>query len=348
MLDALSRAGVEPEGVPLVGAGFVRGVHLLVLVGELERGAAVDVFVVVVLEELRRVESEEGLLHVERAGLHGIPRLRGPHQREFPAVDHLFGILFGQFQVARRPIYAGQHRLHGVEVQVGDAATGEAVGGVGAHRGDQLLVLGEVLFGFGEVADDLLEHLVERAVRGDFDAVALHVGNGLGLGRGVARAGRYGEEAHHFEVHEGAQGEQLALVEPDIGIYVVGFGQNVRQGLVDVPDHLVACHPDVFGDGDGVVGRPLALHGVGHRVGLRYGEVADHRLGVFEREFAAVEVLVRAHLGVDAVDGVLAAFGRRVKFLVGHLRFGIDVEVGLAAAQQREQGQQIETVFFHA
>ena len=55
----------------------------------------------------------------------------------------------------------------------------------------------------------------------------------------------------------------------------------------------------------------------------------------------AVEpVAIAADLGIDAVDGILAAFGRGEKFLVGYLRFGIDVEISPAGAQQQRQRQQ--------
>ena len=297
---------------------------------------------------LRRVEPEDGLLHVERAGLHGVPGLGGRHQREFAAVDHLLGVILGQVQFAHRPVGAGQQRLYRVEVQVRDAAAREAVGGVVAGRRHQFLVRREVFLRLGQVRDDQFEHLVQRTVRGDFDAVRGHVGNGLGFGRGVARCERHGEDAGHFEMEVGAQRQQFAFVEPDVAEFVVGFGQDVHQRLVDVSDGLVSVDPEVFGYRDGVFVLPQALYDVGQVVALADGEVAGHQLRIGERERVGEEVLVGSHLGIDAVDGVFAAFGRREKFLVGHFRFGIDVEIRFAAAQQQRQSQQDVAVFFHS
>ena len=114
-------------------------------------------------------------------------------------------------------------------------------------------------------------------------------------------------------------------------------------------DDFVSCGPDLFGDGDGIVVRPLPLDDVGHVVALVDGEIAGHQLGIFVGEHLSVEsVALAADLGIDSVDGVFAAFGRREKLLVGHFRFGIDVEIRLAAAQQQRQGQQDVAVFFHS
>ena len=138
----------------------------------------------------------------------------------------------------------------------------------------------------------------------------------------------------------GAQRQQFAFVEPDVAEFVVGLGQDVHQRLVDVSDGLVSVDPEVFGYRDGVFVLPQALYDVGQVVALADGEVAGHQLRIGERERVGEEVLVGSHLGIDAVDGVFAAFGRREKLLVGHFRFGIDVEIRLAAAQQQRQGQQ--------
>ena len=146
----------------------------------------------------------------------------------------------------------------------------------------------------------------------------------------------------------GAQRQQFAFVEPDVAEFVVGFGQDVHQSLVDVSDGLVSVDPEVFGYRDGVFVLPQALYDVGQVVALADGEVAGHQLRIGERERVGEEVLVGSHLGIDAVDGVFAAFGRREKLLVGHFRFGIDVEIRLAAAQQQRQGQQDVAVFFHS
>ena len=287
----------------------------------------------------QRIESADGLLHVERSGFDGVPGFGCGHQREFAAVDHLFGIIRRQVQFAHRPVGAGQQRLHGVKVEVGDAAARKSVGGVGARGGDQAFVFGEIPFRVGQVLDNLFEDFVQRTVRGDFDAVLGHVGNRFGLGRSVPRGERHGEQARHLEVQERAQCEQLALVEFHVAVFGVRLGQDVHQGLVDVADDLVACDPDILGGGNGVCLLPLALDEVSRVVVRVHGEVADHQFGVLEREHhaeQAVSVREVAHLGIDAVDGVLTAFGCRKELLVGHFRFWVDIEVSLAAAQQRE------------
>lgn len=62
--------------------------------------------------------------------------------------------------------------------------------------------------------------------------------------------------------------------------FAVVFGQDMGQGLVDMADGLVSRDPDLFGDGDGVVVRPLALDDVKPcRPLLVDREVAGHQIG---------------------------------------------------------------------
>ena len=310
------------------------------------RGAA-DQVEIIVVREGRRVETDDGFLHVECPRFKTVPGPGGRFQREFAAVDDLLRVAFGLFQIVHRPVCAGQQRLDGVEVEMGDAVAREVAHSVVAHHRQQGRILFEVLLGFGQVGDDEFEHLVERTVRSDLNAVALHIRNRLGFGRGVARGERYGEDARHLEVEEGPQGEKFALVEPRMAEFAVVFRQDVGQGLVDMADDLVSRGPDLFGDGDGIVVRPLPLDDVGHVVALVDGEIAGHQLGIFVGEHLSVEsVALAADLSIDSVDGVLAAFGRGEKFLVGYLRFGVDIEVSPAAAQQQRQQQQGLTVLF--
>ena len=95
-------------------------------------------------------------------------------------------------------------------------------------------------------------------------------------------------------MEEGPQGEKFTLVEPRMAELAVVFRQDVGQGLVDMADDLVSRGPDLFGNGDGIVVRPLPLDDVGHVVALVDGEIAGHQLGIFVGEHLSVESVALA------------------------------------------------------
>ena len=122
-----------------------------------------------------------------------------------------------------------------------------------------------------------------------------------------------------FEVEKGTQGKQLALIEPYMAEFGVAFGENMGKSLVDMAYDLVSRSPYLFGNGDGIVVCPLSLDDIRHVVALVDGEIAGHQFRIFVGEHLPIKsVTFTSDFGVDAVDSILATFGRCEKLLVCH------------------------------